>query len=55
VGTALTRLVTDWGYLVIGTGGTGKNEPQNIGKITALLSRSEETLESWCLAHTGVS
>lgn len=33
----------------------GENEQQKIENTTASLSQNEETLESWCLAHTGVS
>lgn len=35
--------------------GTGGNVQQKIANTTASLSRSEEAVESWCLAHTGVS
>jgi hypothetical protein len=48
----LVDLAEDWTDVAEGTGG---NAQQNIGNTTESLSRSEETLESWCLAHTGVS
>jgi hypothetical protein len=47
----LTGLSLYWG----GVAAFGENEQQNIAKTTASLSQNEKTLESWCLAHTGVS
>jgi hypothetical protein len=44
------ELAADWAQATV-----GENKQQNIDSTTASLNRDEQTLESWCLAHTGAS